>query len=95
MIETKDQILKFISRFKEDCNWTNGNCYYFAVILKARFPDSEIYYDVIPGHFITKIGDSYWDWKGENSPQVPIPWETFIDYDRLQWERIIKDCIIN
>ena len=29
-----NQVEEFIQRrFPVDCNWTNGNCYYFAVIL--------------------------------------------------------------
>ena len=94
-METKDHILKFISRFKEDCNWTTGNCYWFAIILKERFPGAEIFYDVIQGHFITKIGDSFWDWTGENFPYKPIPWESFDKYDHIQKQCIVRDCILN
>ena len=33
-----NEIIEFINRrFKLDCNWTNGNCYYFALILADRF----------------------------------------------------------
>jgi len=33
---------------------------YFAIILKDRFPDGEIYYDVWNGHFIFKLEDIYY-----------------------------------
>ena len=36
----EEQILAFIKRrFSQDCNWIDGNCYYFATILKTRFPE--------------------------------------------------------
>lgn len=66
-----DDVLKFInSRFpnarSSDANWLTGNCYYFAVILKDRFSTKEptIYYDVIHGHFLTKIDDKLYDASG-------------------------------
>lgn len=43
-----DPVKEFIDRrFKADCNWLNGNCYYFALILSDRFPGGTVYYDVI------------------------------------------------
>ena len=57
--------IDFINRrFKEDCNWINGNCYYFALILRDRFPGGIIYYDVINGHFIYQYNGNYYDWTG-------------------------------
>lgn len=91
-----DKILKFISnRFPIDCNWLTGNCFYFAQILKSRFPEGEIYYDVIFGHFLFKIYNNYYDWSGKvESIGQPVKWDTFqSEYDSLQYERIIKDCV--
>ena len=32
------EVMEFIQRrFPKDSNWTNGNCYYFALILSDRF----------------------------------------------------------
>lgn len=66
-----DQVLAFIKqRFpnaaESDSNWLHGNCYYFSVILRDRFAtkDPTIYYDVIHGHFLTKINDNLYDAKG-------------------------------
>ena len=43
-----DEVLEFIRRrFLQDCHWRDGNCYYFALILKDRFPESRIVYDAI------------------------------------------------
>ena len=92
----KNEVLNFINRrFKNDCNWTTGNCYYFAVILKDRFPEGEMYYDVIYGHFVFKYQNEYYDWNGViQSIGYLVEWDKFEEYDFLQKERIIKDCIL-
>ncbi len=90
-----DEVIKFINRrFPSDSNWLNGNCYYFALILQDRF-NGEIFYDVIFGHFITKIKDKFYDYAGEVDlkDRKLIKWKYFEEYDYLQKMRIIKDCI--
>lgn len=92
-----DEVLEFIQRrFSDDCNWTTGNCYYFALILKDRFPDGKIFYDVRLGHFIYKYGESYYDWLGvyEGKEDYLIPWDIFEIYDAAQKKIIIRDCIM-
>lgn len=98
-----NEVLEFIHRrFKDNCDWKSGNCYYFAIILKERFCNysPEIYYDVIDGHFLCKINESYYDWSGiveyddEYLNKYVIKWSTFHKYDELQFERIIKDVIL-
>lgn len=89
-------VLTFISkRFKDDCSWLTGNCYYFATILKDRFPQGEIYYDVINGHFVFKYGLHFYDWSGIVKPSHnTYKWSTFkVDYDPLVAERVISGCI--
>lgn len=91
-----DKIEEFIKRrFKNDCNWTSGNCYYFAIVLADRFR-GDIYYDVINGHFVCKVGESYYDFLGKNTDKdaIYIRWNDFPSYDQLQYERIIADCIL-
>lgn len=92
MIEVVDFIKRRFS--STSAKWTCGNCYYFAVILKDRF-DGKIYYDVIEGHFVTKIKDIYFDYNGivDLKNRKLIEWEKFDEYDSLQKERIIRDCI--
>lgn len=89
-------ILDFINRrFKDDCNWISGNCYYFSLILKDRFPKGDIYYDVINGHFLFKYQDTYFDWEGVNTDCYKvIKWNEFDKYDSLQKRSIIRDCIL-
>ena len=89
-----NMVLEFINkRFPTDCNWTTGNCYYFALILADRF-NGDIYYDVINGHFITKIQDNFYDWNGiVNTNNCLVEWNKMDQYDSLVKQRIIRDCI--
>ena len=91
-----DEVLDFIKRrFLKDCDWLSGNCYYFAIILKNRFPYGDIYYDTINGHFLFKYKGFYYDWGGIVMPRGElILWNNFEEYDPLRKERIIRDCTI-
>lgn len=91
-----NEILEFIKRrFPNDSNWRNGNCYYFAQILKTRFPHGIIFYDVINGHFIFQYNSKYYDWSGEiKSINFLVEWDKFDEYDSFQKQRIIRDCVM-
>lgn len=95
----RKEITDFIyRRFPYDNHWLNGNCYYFAVILKDRFPEGKIVYDVIRGHFLFELDYTLYDWHGvyERLPHEStrfIDWDKFDEYDSLQKQRIIRDCI--
>lgn len=67
----KDKILFFIDHFKrfDNCGilektFSQGHCYYFAVILKERF-NGVILYDKENGHFVTKIDNNIYDITGD------------------------------
>lgn len=77
-------------RFPEDCNWTDSNCHYFAVILKERFPEGEICYDVVEVHFVLKLNGEMYDTNGH----TVVPWKSFSEYDEKQRERILRDYIL-
>ena len=82
-------------RFINNCNWLDGNCYYFAIILKARFPQAIILYDVINGHFVVDIDNKLYDWSGKISDNSKyVIWDQMDNYDSLVKERIIRDCIL-
>ena len=91
-------ILEFIKRrFPQDNNWLNGNCYYFAIILKSRFPQGIILYDVIDGHFVVSIDNIKYDWSGVINDQgnhYYVDWDHFDKYDSLQKQSIIDGCIL-
>ena len=74
--------------------WLSGNCFYFAVILCARFPQGIIYYDRVNGHFVTKIEGLYYDWTGvvDVNEEDLVNWNNY--YDISHKERIVRDCIL-
>lgn len=92
----KNTVTEFIKRrFPDDCSWTTGNCYFFAVILKARFPKGEIYYDVIDGHFVFKLNDTFYDHTGlifVNTSDIVL-WDKFKEYDEGRYKAIVRGCI--
>lgn len=96
----KDIILNFIRRrFSKDCDWLNGNCYWFAVILCARFKDKLIiYYEPVVGHFYAgyKDGSMFFDWEGAhtNLEFKPIALEEIEKEDKIWYSRLIRDCIL-
>ena len=95
----ENRVLDFIQRrFLNDCHWTDGNCYYFAVILRDRFyPNADILYDVINGHFVTKINGIMYDWNGvvsDDGEHRYVRWDDFDRYDGLQRQRVENDCIL-
>lgn len=90
-------VLDFIRRRfgEEDTNhWMDGNCYYFAQILKARFPQGILYYDLVNGHFVTCINDIYYDFTGfANVNQSDlVRWACY--NDTLHKQRIIEGCVL-
>lgn len=82
-------------RFAKDGKWDSENCYYFAVILKDRFPEGDIYYDVINGHFSYRINGVHYDHTGAFEPDgYLVKWDDFDEYDSIQKARIVRDCIL-
>lgn len=67
-----DEIKKFIEGFTNygtgdeiiGC-FTDGYCFWFAYILKARFPYGEIYYSPIYNHFVYKAFNRIFDITGD------------------------------
>lgn len=91
-----DEVLEFIDRrFFDACEiWENENCYYFALILKDRFPDGAIVYDVIDGHFMFRRDGVFYDHTGIVHPDgYIVDWDDFDEYDSIQKKRIVRDCL--
>ena len=91
-----NEIENFIKRrFPVDCKWLSGNCYYFSLILKDRFKSGKVLYDVINGHFIFLYDGKYYDWSGCIEPDgYLVEWEKFDEYDSLQRQVIVRDCLL-
>lgn len=97
-----DKIEEFINRrFQSDCDWLEGNCYYFARILKMRFK-GEIWYDLVEGHFLFRSFDKFYDWGGWreeydfSKPETVenlVKWADYKRVDPVHYERIVRDVI--
>lgn len=96
------EVLKFIKDFKqfEDNGvlrrtFTNGYCYWFAYILHARFPDSEIVYYAVGCHFACKIHNKIFDITGDITHKNLHfeSWEEYQEIEPIESERIIKYCV--
>lgn len=94
-MDRRKEILDFTKKF-EAIDWQSGHCYYFAVMLAARF-DGDVAYNVADGHFCARIDGYYYDSLGlcfySDKDGTTILWKDFPEYDSLQYERIIRDCI--
>lgn len=95
MKNCEDVVLNFIQRrFTIDCNWMNGNCYYFSLILQSRFSNGVIIYDPIDGHFLFRLDNFCYDFKGKHKlPKVYYVWNKLKDEDINEYNRIKRDCI--
>lgn len=90
----REDILEFISRrFKDNCHWLDGNCYFFAVILCERFKNLKIYYAPVEGHFVAGDGDLFYDWRGIYKNENPILLEDIQKSDPLWYNILVRDCI--
>lgn len=101
-----EEICEFITRrFSKDCDWTTGNCYYFALILISRFPWLNLIYDQVEGHFMageyTKDSLVCYDQKNVtiydyNSKEIKYLWDfnDMKEKDPLLYKRLIKDCVL-
>lgn len=95
----EQQILDFIKRrFPIDCHWLDGNCFFFAKILAARFIGT-IMYDPIDGHFLFKATDGQlYDWTGQRKYtelelSKMIEWENYALTDLSHYQHIWRDCV--
>lgn len=94
-----NKIEDFIQRrFPIDNNWLNGNCYFFAVILRAAF-GGKIIYNPIDGHFLLYVDGGYYDWSGlrtysQSEINTFVDWENYHLKDISHWHHIVRDCIL-
>ncbi len=95
-----NEVEQFIDNFKSDYKeeielvFTEGNCYYFAVILRERF-NGTIYYLPIDNHFVCKIDADFYDITGKLTlSESPVNWEDLEQQDAAHYKRIVRDCIM-
>ena len=93
----QETILEFIARrFKDDCNWVNGNCLWFALILQMRFPSLKICYLPITGHFVVQDNNNLlYDWKGlVQTEENPLELNQLKQVDYTWYSRLMRDCYL-
>lgn len=87
---------EFIARrWSKDANWLDGNCYWFARILSLRFPELEVWYCPIEGHFVAgNRNGHFYDWTGRIAA-VPsmVRLSDLQTTDPIQYARLVRDCI--
>ncbi len=103
----KETILKFIKNFQNEGTiktFTEGCCYWFALILWTRFKEMEpepleyscrIMYNQIDGHFACEIAGELFDITGQI--QYTKEWEPWVDWfiNETEYRKIVvRDCIL-
>lgn len=90
-----NKIEEFISLFNNDDKFMNGLCYWFAYMLKGRFPNGEIWYNQIENHFYFVVNNKAFDVRGEvELPSTAIRWSEYANYDELDYQRVVKYCVM-
>lgn len=95
MEEMENEILDFINRRWKDKNQSmfDGNCYWFARILKMRFFFLDIFYLPVEGHFVAGYNGKYFDAKGKVLTTDPIiPLQEIEETDFNWYDRLMRDC---
>ena len=89
-----NEVIEFISRrWTLDSHFTDGNCYWFALILTIRFPYLQLYYLPIIGHFIAGDGEKFYDFNGLYTlDESPYPFTQLMNNDPIWGARLLRNC---
>lgn len=95
----KTEVTNFIHRrFQDNCKWMDGNCYWFAHILCARFSFLSMYYCPVEGHFVAGAFGTYFDWLGEvkeDRHEILKHVTLLADIEKIDppyYARLMRDC---
>ncbi len=95
----KKEIGNFLARFhaSDDVNevFTQGCCYWFAVIMAMRF-NSPIMYSPVDNHFTVSIHGRLYDITGDVTEKYPdsVSWIGYAMFDPSDFARIMRDCVL-
>lgn len=94
----REEILYFIGHFRKAAEtFTTGCCYWFAYILKGRFPEAELIYLPVTGHFASRIGGRLYDATGDVTEvfadEMQIPWDGMDAFDSNVRKSVERDVI--
>ena len=100
MADASKVILAFITRFKgSEEVFLHGCCYWFAYILDYRFYleySTAIMYEPVEGHFITRIGNRFYDVRGDvtelyrGKPMYDV--EQLRKENSKMYRHLMRDC---
>ena len=95
-----EKILNFIGRFHgSEYVFLHGCCFWFAHILETEFLSTgavTIMYEPVEGHFITRIGNRYYDIRGDitelyrGKPMYNM--DELACEDSSHYRRLMRDC---
>lgn len=94
-----NDVIKFIERFKQsnpleiEKSFTEGNCYWFAFILKKRFVRGQLVYHPVKGHFAYQVDNHIYDITGEVDPVGFKLWSEYRRKELTQSKLIKRACI--
>lgn len=93
-----NEILDFIANFQSVQSihiFTEGCCYWFAYILKGRFPRATIIYNPVENHFAVRIKGCAYDITGKIKVDKNwYSWSRYQKLDPLDAGRVYKNCIL-
>lgn len=98
-----NEIEKFIIKFslygkQVKLCFTERNCYWFAYILHARFPNSKIMLNTLESHFACNINGELYDITGKCTDKYAGEWVDWDEYqmtDSVHSARLLETCINN
>lgn len=98
----RQEIEKFISQFKRyeangvlENTFLYGQCFWFAHILQGRFPELEIIYEPVAGHFLAQGYDHLYDIRGDVTELYhDDPCEFYSEEVFLESPAIVDGCIL-
>ena len=77
-----------------------NHCYYFALILHTRLPESDIVYDRSDSHFLLMVGHELYDIRGnvtdlydEDDLDDMVPWDEMENIDKIEYDSLVDSCI--
>lgn len=85
----ESEIAKFIKeRFPVDCDWNGKNSYYFAVMLKEKFPAGKILYNLRTKAFCF-CNEGIYTYSGKSNENYSR--KDFLEYDEYSQKKGIKN----
>ena len=97
MIKIKNFIENFKKGFSEEYLeevFTQGNCFHFALMLKAVYEEGIIYYAQHEQHFVFEYLGEFYDITGEiEEPMDAVSLEELKENDEYEYLELVENCL--